>query len=77
MVGALPPASPQFPPVGHRPNLSPLHAKTDHYPQRSCSTARVPFYFALPGAVFCRFYGDVTFENNRYIAIENDGGTVR
>lgn len=31
----------------------------------------------LPDAMPCRFYGDATFASNRYIALENDGGTVR
>ena len=34
--------------------------------------------FLLSGAAFCcRFFGNVDFEGNPYIAIENDGGSVR
>ena len=37
----------------------------------------VSFVIVMSGAAFCRFFGDVTFENNIYLAIDNDGGTVR
>ncbi len=37
----------------------------------------MPLRLYLLFAAFDRFFGNVDFERNPYIAIENDGGTVR
>lgn len=61
---------PRFPEVlaALTPAPPPASRERECY-QRSCSY--------LVSLSFSRFYGDVTFENCRYRAIENNGGTVR
>ncbi|CAB1096579.1 unnamed protein product [Ectocarpus sp. CCAP 1310/34] len=38
---------------------------------------RSVFYNEAGGSIELRFYGDATFTNNIYLAIDNDGGSVR